>query len=94
VLQFAYRHRIAVELTSAPGSRTSKRVASAGAPGGPISRIEAARDSYPYDAVSGAHIASHTQHHIMTLEGELTSPPNKRLYELMFGHIRGTTTLC
>jgi hypothetical protein len=46
-------------------------------PGGEMSRIDAARESYPYDEVSGAHIAS---------------PPSKRLYELMLGHRSGTTT--
>jgi len=70
------------ELTSAPGTRTSKRVADGGAPGGPIILTDAARDSYPYDAVSGAHIAYHRE----AISGVLemfkacpTSPPNNRL---------------
>jgi hypothetical protein len=39
-------------------------------------RIDAARESYPNEEVSGAHIAS---------------PPSRRLYELMLGHMRGMT---
>lgn len=41
-------------LTSAPGMRTSKRVAEGLTPGAEMMRIDAARESYPYDAVSGA----------------------------------------
>jgi hypothetical protein len=54
------------------------RVAAGPTPGGEMSRIDAARESYPYDEVSGAHIAS---------------PPSKRLYELILGHRSGTTTV-
>jgi hypothetical protein len=44
-------------LTSAPGTLTSNLVAGNGTPGADNIRIEAARESYPYEAVSGAHIA-------------------------------------
>jgi len=45
------------QLTSAPGMRTSKRVALGGQPGGEMTRTLAARESQPYDAVSGAQNA-------------------------------------
>lgn len=44
-------------LTSAPGTRTSNLVAYPGASGGPRIRIEAARESYPYEARLGAQNA-------------------------------------
>lgn len=82
-------------LTSAPGTRTSNRVAESGTPGAERIRIDAARESYPYDAVSGAHIAYNCQAGYAPRQSKIgvrrTSPPSRRLYELMVGHIIGTT---
>lgn len=43
---------------SAPGTRTSKRVADTGTLGGEMMRIDAARESYPYVTALGAQNAS------------------------------------
>lgn len=43
---------------SAPGMRTSKRVAAGGTDGGAMMRIDAARESYPYVTAFGAQNAS------------------------------------
>ena len=43
---------------SAPGTRTSMRVAAGGTDGGEMSRTEAARESYPYVTAFGAQNAS------------------------------------
>lgn len=63
-------------LTSAPGMRTSNRAAEGFTLGGEMIRTDAKRESYPYDAVSGA---------------QYCSPPRRRLYELIVGHIMGMT---
>jgi len=55
---------------SAPGTRTSKRVAGKGTEGGDIMRIEAALESYPYVTALGAQKAS---------------PPISLLYPLIVG---------
>lgn len=55
---------------SAPGTRTSKRVADGGTEGGDIMRMEAARESYPYVTALGAQKAS---------------PPTNLLYPLTVG---------
>ena len=43
---------------SAPGTRTSRRVAAGGTDGGAMSRTDAARESYPYVTAFGAQNAS------------------------------------
>ena len=55
---------------SAPGTRTSKRVAGKDTEGGEIMRMEAALESYPYVTALGAQKAS---------------PPMRRLYPLIVG---------
>lgn len=62
--------RVKYGFISAPGMRTSSLVAAGGAEGGEMSRIEAARESYPYVTELGAQKAS---------------PPTSRLYPLIVG---------